>query len=103
LSKYKPRLINSPNFKYQLAAPQITIGAAPELTIPQVADSLAGRIEITDLLPLSQSELRKQPCDILERVFNGKPLSIGRYCVLNVLTALETRSLAPVAPADSTL
>jgi predicted AAA+ superfamily ATPase len=51
------------------------------MTVPQVADSLAGRIEIADLLPLSQSELRKRPCDILERILNGKAPSIGEISV----------------------
>lgn len=32
----------------------------------------------------------------------GKMLTI-RYCVLNVFTELDTPSLAPVAPVDSTL
>jgi hypothetical protein len=41
------------------------------MTLPQVADSLAGRIEIADLLP--QAEMRKKPCDFLERVLQGKP------------------------------
>src|SRR6202795_2297480 len=56
-------------------------GSADLMTLPQVADSLAGRIEIADLLPLSQSELRKQPCDFLERILNGKVPSIGEIAV----------------------
>jgi uncharacterized protein len=56
-------------------------GSANLMTLPQVADSLAGRIEITDLLPLSQSELHKQPCDFLERVLNGKAPSTGEIAV----------------------
>lgn len=52
-------------------------GSAQLMTLPQVADSLAGRMEIAELLPLSQSELRGQPCDFLERVLNGKPPAVG--------------------------
>src|ERR1700722_19029502 len=52
-------------------------GPANLMTLPQVADSLAGRIEITDLLPLSQSELRSQPYNFFERVLQGKPPAIG--------------------------
>ena len=37
-------------------------GSANLMTLPQVADSLAGRMEIAELLPLSQSELRRRPC-----------------------------------------
>jgi predicted AAA+ superfamily ATPase len=51
------------------------------MTLPQVADSLAGRIEIADLLPLSQAELRKQPSDFLERVLHGKAPAIGELVV----------------------
>jgi len=47
------------------------------MTLPQVADSLAGRMEIADLLPLSQSELRGVPGDFLERVFRGKAPAVG--------------------------
>jgi predicted AAA+ superfamily ATPase len=56
-------------------------GSANLMTLSQVADSLAGRIEIADLLPLSQSELRKKPCDFLERVLSGKPPSVGEVAV----------------------
>src|ERR1700722_3384429 len=52
-------------------------GSANLMTLPQVADSLAGRMEITDLLPLSQSELRSQPYNFFERVLQGKPPAIG--------------------------
>src|SRR5450631_2401736 len=56
-------------------------GSANLMTLTQVTDSLAGRIEITDLLPLSQSELRKQPCDFLERILNGKAPTMGEIAV----------------------
>jgi predicted AAA+ superfamily ATPase len=56
-------------------------GSADLMTLPQVADSLAGRIEIADLLPLSQSELRKKPCDFLECVLSGRPPSVGEVSV----------------------
>lgn len=56
-------------------------GSANIMTLPQVADSLAGRIEITDLLPLSQCELRARPCDFLDRILNGKVPSIGEIAV----------------------
>jgi len=50
----------------------ILTGSANLMTLPQVADSLAGRMAIAELLPLAQSELRGKPCDFLERVFQGK-------------------------------
>lgn len=48
-------------------------GSANLMTLPNVADSLAGRMEIAELLPLSQGELRRKPSDFLELVLQGKP------------------------------
>jgi predicted AAA+ superfamily ATPase len=56
-------------------------GSANLMTLPQVADSLAGRIEIADLLPLSQAEIRKKPCDFLERILQGRAPAIGEVVV----------------------
>ncbi|MEO6080087.1 MAG: ATP-binding protein [Steroidobacteraceae bacterium] len=56
-------------------------GSANLMTLPQVADSLAGRIEIADLLPLSQSELRKRPGNFLERVLAGRAPVVGTVAV----------------------
>lgn len=50
----------------------ILTGSANLMTLPHVADSLAGRIAITQLLPLAQSELRGKRGTFLERIFNGK-------------------------------
>jgi predicted AAA+ superfamily ATPase len=45
-------------------------GSANLMALPQVAESLAGRIEIHALLPLSQSELARRPNDFLPRALN---------------------------------
>ena len=42
-------------------------GSANLMALPQVADSLAGRVDIHHLLPLSQSELQRRPNDFLLR------------------------------------
>ena len=42
-------------------------GSANLLALPQMADSLAGRMEVHTLLPLSQSELVGRPNDFLQR------------------------------------
>ncbi len=42
-------------------------GSANLMALPQIADSLAGRIDIHTLLPLSQSELARRPNDFLQR------------------------------------
>ena len=65
-------------------------GSANLMTLPQVADSLAGRIEIADLLPLSQSELRNRQCNFLPRVLSGKApvvgtVSVGADLIMRVL------------------
>lgn len=66
-------------------------GSANLLTIPRVADSLAGRMAIVDLLPLSASEIRKHEPLFLIEVFRGhvpraKMLAIGDDLTATVLT-----------------
>ena len=46
-------------------------GSANLMTLPRVADSLAGRMEILHLLPLAQAELRGIRRSFLERLFAG--------------------------------
>ena len=52
-------------------------GSANIMTLPRVADSLAGRMGVTNLLPLAQCELRGTPGNFLDRVFAGKPPTAG--------------------------
>ncbi len=47
-------------------------GSANLMTLPRVADSLAGRMEIIRLLPLSQAELRETRPSFLKQVFAGE-------------------------------
>lgn len=66
-------------------------GSANLLTVPRVADSLAGRMSIVDLLPLSVSEIRRQQSRFLEEIFLGrvsKPKNpvVGEDLVSAVLT-----------------
>jgi predicted AAA+ superfamily ATPase len=46
-------------------------GSANLLTLPRVADSLAGRMSIVDLLPLSVAEVRERPSSFLRDAFAG--------------------------------
>lgn len=46
-------------------------GSANVLTVPRVADSLAGRIETIRLLPLSRAEISGRPATFLDRLFVG--------------------------------
>lgn len=52
-------------------------GSANLMALPQVSDSLAGRMALAELLPLSQSELRGKSGNFLERVFQGKAPAVG--------------------------
>ena len=47
-------------------------GSANVLTFPRVADSLAGRMETLDMLPLSRAEIEGIEPTFLERLFDGK-------------------------------
>jgi len=65
-------------------------GSANILTLPQVSESLAGRMEIVSLLPLSRSEIRGKKPDFLKAAFAGKlgkqtELMIGEDLVQAVL------------------
>lgn len=46
-------------------------GSANLMTLPRVADSLAGRMEVVRLLPLSQAEIRGDKTNFIDRAFAG--------------------------------
>jgi predicted AAA+ superfamily ATPase len=65
-------------------------GSANILTLPQVSESLAGRMEIVSLLPLSLAEIRASKPGFLHKAFAGKlvkppELMIGGDLVRTVL------------------
>ena len=47
-------------------------GSADLMTLPTVADSLAGRMEVVPLLPLSQAEIERTPTGFLDAAFAGR-------------------------------
>ncbi|OHC12772.1 MAG: ATPase, partial [Pseudomonadales bacterium GWC1_66_9] len=47
-------------------------GSANVLLLPQIADSLAGRMEVLNLWPLAQSEIAGQPTRLIEGLFSGE-------------------------------
>lgn len=47
-------------------------GSANVLTLPRIADSLAGRMETIHMLPLAQIEINGGTPSFLERIFKGK-------------------------------
>lgn len=66
-------------------------GSANLSTLPTVADSLAGRMEVISLLPFSQSELKGKQGTFLDRMFAGEapvfsaPVTHGEDLVYAVL------------------
>lgn len=50
----------------------ILTGSANVLLVPRLADSLAGRMEILRLHPLSQAELGGKPSNFMDRLFGAK-------------------------------
>lgn len=52
-------------------------GSANLMTLPRVADSLAGRMEVIRLLPLAQSELRGAMPTFLDRALTGEIPSVN--------------------------
>src|SRR5271157_1852230 len=66
-------------------------GSANILTVPQISESLAGRMVIVSLLPLSRAEIRGKRPDFLKAAFDGKlrkpaKPTIGVDLVHSVLT-----------------
>lgn len=51
------------------------------MTIPRIADSLAGRMEVIRLLPLSQAELIGQQSSLIDRAFSAKDPLPGQTIV----------------------
>ncbi len=47
-------------------------GSANVLTLPRVADSLAGRMETIRMLPLARAEIENRAPTFLERLFEGR-------------------------------
>jgi uncharacterized protein len=56
----------------------ILTGSANVLLLPDLADSLAGRIEILRLHPLAQAELSKNSPDFLDALFHGALKGVTR-------------------------
>lgn len=52
-------------------------GSANLMMLPKVADSLAGRMEVVRLLPLSQAEFKGGQGRFLDAAFSGKSPSVG--------------------------
>ena len=60
-------------------------GSANILTLPQVSESLAGRMEIINLMPISRAEILGKEPTFLKMAFNGKLVKPGPEIVGNQL------------------
>jgi predicted AAA+ superfamily ATPase len=56
-------------------------GSANLMTLPRVADSLAGRMEVVRLLPLARCEVQGSPATFLDRAFRGEVPAVGTVVV----------------------
>jgi len=64
-------------------------GSANLMTIPRVADSLAGRMETVRLLPLAHAEIANaSPPAFLRSLFDGEPPPVGDVFVGEALTEI---------------
>lgn len=77
-------------------------GSANLMTLPTVADSLAGRMETLSLLPLSQSEIEGQSINWLDSVFAGYLPQPGSFARSHDLVGRVLRGGYPEALSRST-
>jgi hypothetical protein len=78
-------------------------GSANLMTLPRVADSLAGRMETVPLLTLAQSEIAANPPPtFLDRVYRGQPPTIGRPIIGSELIEVVLAGGYPEALARKT-
>ena len=61
------------------AGKYLLTGSANVLTLPKVADSLAGRMAIVDLLPFSQHEIEGKSSSFIDKIFSGELPKSGRF------------------------
>ena len=79
-------------------------GSADLMTLPTVADSLAGRMEVVPLFPLSQVEIEGTPPDFLEAAFGarfragGTAMIQGESLTARVLAGGYPEALQRAAP-----
>ncbi len=74
-------------------------GSANVLTLPRIADSLAGRMETLQMLPLARAEIEGRTPTFLERLFEGKLQSQSKAIVGDDLVQLALLGGFPEAIA----
>jgi hypothetical protein len=68
-------------------------GSANVLTLPRVADSLAGRMETIQMLPLARAEVEGRTPTFLEHLFAGKLRQQNGACHSQKKTSVDTSRL----------
>ncbi len=76
-------------------------GSANVMTLPRVADSLAGRVETIRVLPLAHAEVIGRPTSILEGLFAGAPPAATDVVIADDLIALVLAGGYPEAISRS--
>ena len=56
-------------------------GSANVLTLPQVSDSLAGRMQVVNLLPLSRAEIGEKKPTFLQKAMAGRVAKTTEYLI----------------------
>ncbi len=56
-------------------------GSANVLTLPQVSDSLAGRMQVVNLLPLSRAEIGEKKPTFLQKAMAGRVAKTSEYLI----------------------
>ena len=74
-------------------------GSANVMTLPRVADSLAGRIETLRMLPLARAEIEGTAPTFLERLFGGELQGLGEATVGDELVRIALAGGFPEAIA----
>jgi uncharacterized protein len=80
-------------------------GSANVMALPQIGDSLAGRIALIDLLPFAQCELRDAPGTMIDRLFDGKrpswdgPAETGQALLDTILAGGYPEAVRRATPA----
>ena len=77
-------------------------GSADVMTLPTVADSLAGRMETLSLLPLSQSEVHGAQANWIDAAFAGRLLTAGVPVLDDALAATVLQGGFPEAISRAT-
>lgn len=72
----------------------ILTGSADVLTLPRVAETLAGRVEVLRLWPLSQGEIEGRRESFLDSLLAGAPDALGSKCSAPSKDDLQARIAA---------